>query len=172
MCVCVHVHLRMCACCVCVHMCVCLCVCVSTSSSTSIPHASFFNFQVQHNFVLSEIHLEGFQAMWGELDTEGTGKLPASQLQQLLERLHSAGNPLGSVVLANEFKYRTGLSPSLPPSLPPSFPPSLSLSLPPSLPPCFSLHTRARAHTHTHTDHAKPQELGPPTEFRSRGTSA
>ena len=29
------------------------------------------------------------------------------QLRLLLERLHRAGNPLGSVVLADEFKYRT-----------------------------------------------------------------
>ena len=41
---------------------------------------SFFNFQVQHNFVLSEGHLEGFQALWGEFDPDGSGKLPAHEL--------------------------------------------------------------------------------------------
>ena len=68
---------------------------------------SFFNFQVQHNFVLSENHLENFQTVWRELDPMGKGALHVHRLRELLEKLHASNNPLGSCVLANEFKFRT-----------------------------------------------------------------
>ena len=68
---------------------------------------SFFNFQVQNHFVLTENHLENFRTVWQELDPMGKGLMHVNRLRELLENLHSAHNPLGSCVLANEFKFRT-----------------------------------------------------------------
>jgi hypothetical protein len=68
---------------------------------------SFFNFQVQNHFVLTENHLENFRTVWQELDPMGKGLMHVHRLRELLENLHSAHNPLGTCVLANEFKFRT-----------------------------------------------------------------
>ena len=68
---------------------------------------SFFNYQEQNHFIITERHLESFQSVWHTLDPSGSGKIHRSKLRLLLEQLHACDNPLGSVVLASEFKFRS-----------------------------------------------------------------
>jgi hypothetical protein len=44
--------------------------------------------------------------MWRELDPDATGKIKTHQLKSLMQLLADEGNPIGTSILANDFKWQ------------------------------------------------------------------